>query len=66
MKWLSRKWLVTLCALILVAYIVFTKQSEFNSLAMLLAGEVSIYIGANTAQKAVTNKNKGEKENGSI
>ena len=50
-KYLSRKFLLTLVCVALLCYIIFTNRSEFESVAMLLAGEVIAYSGANILQK---------------
>lgn len=55
-KYLSRKFLLTLVCVALLCYIIFTNQSDFESVAMLLAGEIIAYSGANVLQKRGGNR----------
>jgi hypothetical protein len=47
-----KTWLVIFCAVI-IAVIVFTKQSDFNTLALALVVPVTAYFPANVLQKKI-------------
>ncbi|MDR2193864.1 MAG: hypothetical protein LBP19_05275 [Treponema sp.] len=47
-----KTWLVIFCAVI-IAVIVFTKQSDFNTLALALVVPITAYFPANVFQKKI-------------
>lgn len=59
-KFLSMKLWVTIWAMVLVSYVIFTKQNEMISLVMPLSFAPLAYCGLNVWQKKILNKETGE------
>lgn len=58
----SIKVIITLWCMVLLTYIVATKQADFLQLAMILATAPLVYCGVNVWQDKITKENKDEQQ----
>lgn len=62
-KLTSAKLIITLWAMVMVSYLIFTKTASENSaLVMVLASTPIAYCGLNVAQKKINSNNTDKKE----
>lgn len=61
-KFLSRRFISALWAMVMISVIVFKDMEAFLSLTVILAGIIGVWIGAETVSKKNYNAKGGENE----